>query len=118
MRPSRPHPPPSRPAVWPPRYVTHGLQFVTWHLADALPNAAMEKLRREREDERQRLVSTRGAITKADVATMDLAFRRHCERLLDDSHGKCVLRCDGAAKIVCDALIHFDGQRYRLFGCA
>jgi REP element-mobilizing transposase RayT len=95
--------------------VTNGIEFVTWHLADALPKAAIENLRREREYERQRLKETRGAITKADVATLEVTFRRHCERLLDRSHGECVLGDHRAARIVADAITHFDEQRYRLF---
>ena len=95
--------------------VTNGIQFVTWHLADAMPRAAIENLRRERECERQRLLATRGGVTKADAATMEVAFRRHCERLLDQSHGNCVLRDHRAAKIVGEAISHFDKERYRLF---
>jgi len=62
--------------------VSNGIQFVTWHLADALPKAAVERLRRERDYERQRVLATRGGVTKADVAMLDIALRRQCERLL------------------------------------
>ena len=93
----------------------NGIQFVTWHLADALPKAAVEKLRGEREHARRRLLATRGAVTKADVATMEVAFRRHCERLLDGSHGECVLRDHRAAKVIAEAISHFDNDRYRLY---
>lgn len=95
--------------------VTHGIQFVTWHLADALPKAAIDKLRRERDYERQRLLAARGVTTKADVATLQVAFRRQCERLLDSSHGECVLRDPRAANVVAEALVHFDARHYRLF---
>ncbi|MEK6373662.1 MAG: transposase [Acidobacteriota bacterium] len=95
--------------------VSHGIQFVTWHLADALPIEAVERLRRERDYQRQRLRETRGSVTKADVATIEVTFRRRCEGLLDESCGSCVLRDHRAAKIVADAVTHFDEQRYRLF---
>ena len=95
--------------------VSHGIQLVTWHLADSLPKAALERLRCERAYERKRLTEGRGLVTKADVASLDTAFRRQCEKLLDKSHGECVLRDHRAAKIVAEAITHFDDGRYRLF---
>ncbi|MDQ3813035.1 MAG: transposase [Armatimonadota bacterium] len=36
------------------------------------------------------------------------------ERYLDASHGACYLRDERAARVVENALLHFDGERYRL----
>lgn len=41
---------------------------------------------------------------------------RRIEAWLDQGAGECVLRDSGAARIVADSLLHFDGERYEL-GC-
>ncbi len=82
-------------------YVTHrdepGLtQFVTFRLADSFPaelREAWEKLLAI-EDDRER--------------------RTQIEAWLDLGHGACHLKDERVARIVADALRHFDGSRYRL----
>jgi REP element-mobilizing transposase RayT len=66
------------------------IQFVTFRLADSLPRAVAEELR-HREDDVHRV-----------------------ERELDTGFGACWLRQPKIAKLVQDALFHFDGERYRL----
>ncbi len=66
------------------------IQFVTFRLADSLPRAIAERLR-HREDDVHRV-----------------------ERDLDTGLGACWLRRPEIAKLVQDALLHFDGGRYRL----
>ncbi len=41
-------------------------------------------------------------------------FHRCREDFLDKCHGRCLLRRPELAQIVADALLHFDGSRYRL----
>jgi putative transposase len=76
------------------------IQHVTFHLADSLPRSALRQLElaieEMPEDERRQ------------------QRRQRLESLLDAGHGSCVLREPEAAKIVQDALFHFDGERYRL----
>ena len=48
------------------------------------------------------------------AAADDVETRRHYEAYLDAGHGSCVLREPVCANIVQDALLHFDGDRYRL----
>src|SRR5690349_3144273 len=67
-------------------------QFVTFRLFDSLPAEAIEKLK-----------LLQGRIGDADRDT-----------LLDVGSGNCWLRHPGVAQIVEDALLHFDGERYRL----
>lgn len=67
-------------------------QFLTFRLADSLPAEAIEKMR---------LVS--GQIPDADRDTF-----------LDAGNGHCWLRLPEIASIVEEALLHFDGERYRL----
>jgi len=76
------------------------IQHITFHLADSLPKSALENLERsiaempDDEKKRQR--------------------RQRYQTLLDAGHGDCVLRKPEMAKTVEDALLHFDGERYRL----
>lgn len=68
------------------------LQFVTFRLVDSLPVEAIEKLR---------------AAARAITAAERDAF-------LDAGSGACWLKRPEIAEIVEDALLHFDGERYRL----
>jgi len=87
-----------RPRGWNSRgYLPHfdspeTLQFVTFRLLDSLPLEALEKLR---------LVV--GAIADSDR-----------DAFLDAGSGNCWLGQPEIARIVEDALLHFDGERYRL----
>jgi len=85
-----------RPRGWHSRgYLPHfdspeTIQFVTFRLADSLPNSVIESIR----------------------------FRDHAlprlERELDAGLGTCWLRRPEIASLVEGALLHFDGERYRL----
>jgi len=72
------------------------IQFITFRLADSLPASA--QLQRELE----------GLPERPGVRL------EHIDTLLDAGLGSCILRDPGAARIVEDALLHFDGTRYRL----
>jgi hypothetical protein len=66
------------------------IQFVTFRLADSLPRFVIEALQ-DKDD----------AIQRIDVE-------------LDSGLGACWLRRDDIASLVQEALLHFDGERYRL----
>ena len=68
-------------------------QFVTFRLADSLPAEAIARMRH---------LAT--PIPDADR-----------DALLDEGHGACWLKVPAIAQLVEDALLHFDGVRYRLF---
>ena len=68
------------------------IQFVTFRLADSLPAEAIERLR----------------LSATPVPDRDR------DALLDAGMGSCWLRQPAVARIVEDALLHFDGTRYRL----
>ncbi|HOV21018.1 hypothetical protein [Ottowia sp.] len=70
------------------------IQSITFRLADALPAQVIERLR----------------LGEAD----DAHFRQGLEDQLDAGHGECLLREPALAQTVENALLHFDGQRYRL----
>jgi len=76
------------------------IQHLTFHLADSLPAGAMAQL-------------------EQSIATMPEGERKRQRReryqaLLDAGHGSCVLGEAEPARLVQDALLHFDGERYRL----
>ncbi len=74
------------------------IQSVTFRLADALP---AEVLLAWKEELRQ-------------SPTQEVALRRRIEQYVDAGHGACHLRDPRIARLVQDALLHFDAQRYRL----
>jgi REP element-mobilizing transposase RayT len=71
-------------------------QFVTYRLADSLPNVKLRELD-----------SRTASLSKA--ARLD-----EYEAMLDEGHGTCVLRIDQAGEIIEENFLRFDGERYRL----
>jgi len=80
------------------------VQSITFRMADALPLKLIAEWKREMEIDRH---------TPADDPRMK-DLRRRIDRYEDAGHGSCALRDPRAASIVENALLHFDGERYRL----
>lgn len=83
--------------------------FVTFRLADSLPQAKLEQLRQWREQWERTHPEPR-----LDAAWKEFA-REHfrlAEGWMDEGHGECVFRSQELAKILSDALLYFQGQRY------
>jgi REP element-mobilizing transposase RayT len=74
------------------------VQFITFRLCDSMPREVLDAydhaLRRKEMDELERM--------------------RKIERYLDKGHGACWLREPTIAQMIENALLHFDGERYRL----
>lgn len=94
--------------------------FVTFRLADSLP----QSVRREIESVREAWLRARGINVRADHWTAQFAALPAAERFvlerqlgrllhqaLDQCHGQCVLRDPAGAQIVATALEHFHGSR-------
>ena len=103
--------PPNRPhKTWHSRgYLPHldqpgTVQFITFRLADAVPTDVVAGWRAE--------LKLSGEEDADDPRSVEL--RKRIERYADQGHGACWLRDDRIAAIVQDALLHFDGERYRL----
>jgi REP element-mobilizing transposase RayT len=75
-----------------------GIYFVTFRLADSLPQSAIRKLRR-------------GELVKPKE---EQGLARKLEDFLDHGAGACILREPRIADIVASALRKFDGTRYRM----
>ena len=86
--------------------------FVTFRLADALPQAVVEKIKQERDHWRQ--VHDINHLTPEEIAEYHRLFSGRYEELLNAGSGSCVLRDPAIAGIVDGALRHFEGQRYEL----
>lgn len=99
-------PPPSPDNLgWYRRFLPHRddsglIQFITYRLADSLPQAALDRLESE--------------LAALPPERMEPERRRRIEAWLDAGHGSCVLRDPTAAQIVVEAWRHFDGERYDL----
>lgn len=77
-------------------------QFVTIRLCDAVPADVIQRWKAELE------------LTESDTALQSLLLHRKLESFADQGHGECWLKNDSVAGLIENALLHFDGQRYRL----
>jgi REP element-mobilizing transposase RayT len=78
----------------------HVVQHVTFHLADSLPTDVLARFEEE--------------LRTVPLARQDVERRKRIEAWIDAGHGGCLLREPLAACLVQDALLFFDGVRYRL----
>ena len=91
--------------------------FVTFRLADALPEDVRKAYRVEVESLERGLAAAR---TEADRFAVERDIvRLYCRRVdacLDVGLGECHLRKPPVATLVSGAFKHFEGERYELFG--
>jgi REP element-mobilizing transposase RayT len=93
----------------------HPTYFVTFRLADSLPRDLVIQLRRQRESAKK--VTTAVEAVAGRAAARELrSLLRTAESCLDSGLGECHMRDSRIAKIVADALQHFQGTRYQLLG--
>jgi type I restriction enzyme R subunit len=85
--------------------------FVTWRLVDSLPKAKLDQWKAEREAWLKHHPEPWNEETEAEYHER---FSRQIDEWLDQGSGSCVLKDPANAKIVSDALRHFDGDRYEL----
>jgi REP element-mobilizing transposase RayT len=96
--------------------------FVTYRLADSLPQEVLLKFESERAERRNRFFAQQEARKRLgesvrieeDLEEIELDFGRQVERFLDTGCGECWLRRPEVANLVASALRFFEGQRYRL----
>ncbi len=105
-----------RPASISQRHLPHWRQegctyFVTFRLADALPNEVLERWRTEKAEYLKRLPQP---VTEAALEEATALFTAKFEEESDRGLGSCLLRKPTAADEVERCLRHFDGERYAL----
>ncbi|HWN07764.1 MAG TPA: transposase [Pyrinomonadaceae bacterium] len=76
-------------------------QFVTIHLADSIPRKVISRWKHE--------------LRSLQYEQERALLQRRIEKYLDQGYGEALLRNMSVAKMVQDALLRFDGERYRLF---
>jgi REP element-mobilizing transposase RayT len=91
-----------------------GVYFITFRLADSIPKNVLETLKQEREAAKAAIESGR-SLTRADRKRVRDLFSRRVQEYLDSGAGACHLGRPEVARLVGEALQHFDGDRYRLF---
>ena len=90
------------------------IYFVTFRLADSLPEAILESRRWEREDIPKTAEMLQRDLTWVEEQRMDELYGEQAQVYLDHGEGACQLRNPAIAGMVRDALLHFEGQRYHL----
>ena len=85
--------------------------FVTWRLADSLPRERLDQWKAERDIWCKRHPEPWDEKTETEYHER---FSRQIDEWLDQGSGSCVLKKPANAKIVADALQHFDGERYEI----
>jgi REP element-mobilizing transposase RayT len=97
---------PDAPAGWHSRgYLPHFdggeiPQFITFRLADSMPQELLDRWRDELSSEQN--------------VNLDAALRKRIELFLDQGYGECYLRDSRVAESVQNSFLFFDGERYRL----
>jgi type I restriction enzyme R subunit len=96
--------------------------FITFRTRDSIPRAVLQRWEREKQE--WLMVRGHGAakhwsvviptLGEKDRADFQKRFNRCREDFLDTCQGRCLLRRPELARIVADALLHFDGDRYRM----
>jgi REP element-mobilizing transposase RayT len=90
--------------------------FVTFRLADSLPQEELLAFEREKAERLRRLndFAKRGEAVTDSEAEIARDFRRKVERYLDKGAGACHLRRPDIADLVANAMRHFHESRYLL----
>lgn len=88
--------------------------FVTFRLADSLPEAALQSIEFERKDIVKNARQQNRELTAVEQERLDKLFSERIEQYLDSGQGACYLARAEIADLVVAALRHFDGTRYRL----
>jgi REP element-mobilizing transposase RayT len=75
-------------------------QFVTFRLADAMPQELLDRWREE--------------LGKEQNIDIDTALRKRIDMYLDQGYGECLLKDPRIAESVQNSFLFFDGDRYRV----
>lgn len=89
--------------------------FVTFRLADSIPESAREAIRMERDDIVRTAEHLRRPLTESEQLRLERLQSERIEELLHAGSGSCALKDDRCAAVVAECIGHFDGQRYDLF---
>lgn len=96
--------------------------FITFRTHDSIPRTVLQQWEREKQewlmlhghDAAKHWSVVVPTLSEKDCADFHRQFHRCREDFLDTCHGRCLLRRPELAWIVADALLSFDGERYRI----
>lgn len=89
------------------------LMFLTWRLADSLPQTVLKDYVQKKE-----LFILTHPLPWNEETTIEYhkTISNSIEKYLDNGYGSCLLSIPATRKILEDALLHYDGNRYSLHG--
>lgn len=85
--------------------------FVTWRLADSLPESVTEKIRAHKIDWEKNHPKP---WSEEELKEYNRLFTLRLEMILDDCHGSCCLGESSNRQVLIDAFFHFDFECYVL----
>ena len=91
------------------------IYFVTFRLADSLPQSILKRFEFERQDIVRTAKAAGRALTLIERQRLQTLFSEQIERNLDSGAGQCLFSNPAAADIVAETLCHFGGVRYRIY---
>ena len=91
-----------------------GTYFVTFRLHDSLPTKVLQAFEAQRQDIRATAKAMGRELTEAERCKLARLFSANIQRYLNAGTGSCYMKDPRIARLVADALRHFDGNRYRL----
>ncbi|MBX3459394.1 MAG: transposase [Planctomycetes bacterium] len=89
--------------------------FITFRLADALPEPVLKKIESERWDIVKTAEQVGRDLTTEEKSRLDQLYSVRTEELLNAGHGACHLRDPRCARVVAETLQKWQGQRYELY---
>ena len=95
--------------------VEDGTYFVTFRLADTLPQKVLEAYQAERDELLRRAKAAGGELSPADARRIHELFSDRIESYLNAGHGQCWLKEPSIGNMVAQALRYHDGERYTLY---
>jgi REP element-mobilizing transposase RayT len=94
---------------------TSATYFVTFRLADSLPQEVLAQIQRERSDIVAIAKAAGRELSSAEQKRLTKLSSEKIETRLDAGNGDLLLADPRVAGLVAEALAHFDGKRYRIF---
>lgn len=92
-----------------------GIYFVTFRLADSLPQNVLDQLKFERTEAEKILKTLDRELSISEKQKLDWLFSEKVDEYLDMNYGNCFMRNPAIAEIVADSIKHFDNVRYHLY---
>lgn len=92
----------------------HATYFLTFNLHDAVPRVVRRRIEEEADAHIEQIRRTRGSLAPSDLQAVRDRVRKRLDGALDAGHGAAYLHDPSVAEAVCNALAHFDEQRYTL----